>query len=33
LAPLDRTLVITCGKDPVVISKFDYKENKLDFIL
>lgn len=33
LQPFDRILVITCGKDPVVISKWDYTENKMDFIL
>lgn len=33
LKPLDRILVITCGVDPVVISRFDYETNALDFIL
>ena len=33
LAPLDRILVITCGKNPVVISKYNYAEKKLDFLL
>lgn len=33
LAPLDRILVITCGHLPVVVSKYDYKENRLDFVL
>jgi adenosine kinase len=33
LQPLDRLLIITCGSKPVVISKYDYKENRLDFIL
>lgn len=33
LAPLDRLLVITCGKDPVVVSRYDYTEKKLDFVL
>jgi adenosine kinase len=33
LTPMDRILVITCGHKPVVISKFDYKQNKLDFVL
>ena len=33
LAPLDRILVITCGKNPVVISKYNYAEDKLDFLL
>ncbi len=33
LKPLNRLLVITCGKDPVVISKYDYQEDKLDFVL
>lgn len=33
LAPLDRILIITCGSKPVAITKYDYKENKLDFIL
>jgi adenosine kinase len=32
-APLDRILVITCGKEPVVISKYNYAEDKLDFLL
>jgi adenosine kinase len=33
LQPLDRLLIITCGSKPVVISKYDYKENRLDFIM
>jgi adenosine kinase len=33
LAPLDRLLIITCGKDPVFISKYDYINNTLDFVL
>jgi adenosine kinase len=33
LKPLDRLLVITCGKHPVVISKYDYEQDKIDFVL
>jgi adenosine kinase len=33
LKPLDRIIVITCGKNPVVISKYNYTEDKLDFLL
>lgn len=33
LKPLDRLLIITCGSSPVVISKYDYSQNSLDFIL
>lgn len=33
LAPLDRILIITCGSKPVVISKYDYNQNKMDFVL
>jgi adenosine kinase len=33
LKPLDRILVVTCGKDPVVISKYNYEQNEVDFIL
>ena len=33
LTPLDRILVITCGKHPVYISKYDYTLDKLDFAL
>jgi adenosine kinase len=33
LKPLDRVLIITCGKGPVVVSKYDYELNKLEYIL
>jgi adenosine kinase len=33
LQPLDRLLIITCGPKPTVISKYDYIENRLDFIM
>ncbi len=33
LNPLDRLLVITCGKNPVCISRYNYNEKKLDFFL
>ena len=33
LKPLNRLLIITCGKDPVIISKYDYEQDKLDFML
>jgi len=33
LAPLERILVITCGKNPVVISKYDYKQKSLNYLL
>jgi len=33
LQPMDRILIVTCGKHPVVVSKYDYTENKLDFVL
>ena len=29
----NRILITTCGNNPVLISKFDYKRNKIDFIL
>jgi len=33
LTPLDRTLVITCGKNPTFISKWNYQTEQFDFIL
>ncbi len=33
LTPFDRLLIITCGSKPTVISKYDYVQNKLDFII
>jgi adenosine kinase len=34
LTPLaGRLLVITCGKDPVFVSSYDYKEDRVDFVL
>jgi adenosine kinase len=33
LAPYDRIIIITCGKYPVITSKYDYQRNEFDFIL
>jgi adenosine kinase len=33
LVPMDRIVVITCGKDPVVVSRYNYAEQKFDFLL
>jgi len=33
LTPMDRILVITCGKSPVIISKYNYKQKSIDFLL
>ena len=29
----NRLIITTCGKNPVLVSKYDYKKNKMDFIL
>ena len=33
LAPLDRIIIITCGKDPVITSKYNYERQEFDFVL
>jgi len=33
LVPLDRVIVITCGSDPTYVSKYDYQQGQLDYIL
>jgi adenosine kinase len=33
LAPKEsRILIITCGKDPVIISKYNYSQHQLDYL-
>ena len=33
LSEKNRLIITTCGKNPVIVSKYDYKRNKMDFIL
>jgi sugar/nucleoside kinase (ribokinase family) len=33
LKPLDRTLIITCGKYPVIVSKYNYDLECFDYVL
>jgi sugar/nucleoside kinase (ribokinase family) len=33
LKPLDRIIIITCGKDPVIVSKYNYEKQSMDYIV